>query len=137
MLRQPGPLVMQPLSARCMRTLLHFRMGSHPLPVVLGRRTRVPGAQRMCQQCNLHALHDERHLICCVPCHAVCAVPCLVQYCASAENSMLLFMWQRETVRVAHYIMDCFRCLPLHLKYINLIFISPGGWIDVIHSFYH
>ena len=62
-LRQPGPLVMQPLSARCMHTLQRFRMGSHSLPCVLGRRTGVLRAQRLCQRCNLHALHDERHLV--------------------------------------------------------------------------
>ena len=62
-LRQPSPLMMQPLSARCMRTLLRFRMGSQSLPIVLGRRTGVPRAQRLCQRCNLHAVHDERHLV--------------------------------------------------------------------------
>ena len=36
-LRLPGPLVVQPLSAPCMRILLRFRMGSHSLPIVLGR----------------------------------------------------------------------------------------------------
>ena len=41
-LRQPGPLVMLPLSARCMHTLLRFRMGAHLLPVVLGRRSGEP-----------------------------------------------------------------------------------------------
>ena len=46
-----------------MRTLLRFRMGSHSLPIVLGRRTGVPRAQRLCQRCNLHAVHDERHLV--------------------------------------------------------------------------
>ena len=37
-LRRPGPLLQQPLSARCMRTFLRFRMGAHSLPNVLGRR---------------------------------------------------------------------------------------------------
>ena len=36
---------MLPLSARCMRVLLHFRMGTHSLLVVLGRRTKTPRAQ--------------------------------------------------------------------------------------------
>ena len=28
-----------------------------------------------------------------------------------AENTMQLFMWQRDIVGVAHYIMDCFEVL--------------------------
>ena len=52
-LRQPGLLVMRPLSARRMRTLLRFRMVSHSLPTVLGRRTGVPLAQRLCQRCAI------------------------------------------------------------------------------------
>ena len=35
----------------------------YSLPIVLGRRTGVPRAQRLCQRCNLHVLHDERHLV--------------------------------------------------------------------------
>ena len=109
-LRQPGPLVMQPLSARCMRTLLRFRMGSHSLPIVLGRRTGVPRAQRLCQRCNLHALHDERHLV--FECPAMQCVrdryPALF---SPAKNTMQLFMWQRDIVGVAHYIKDCFEVL--------------------------
>ena len=41
-LRRTGPLVMQPVSARCMRVLLHLRMGAHSLPVVQGCRTGAP-----------------------------------------------------------------------------------------------
>ena len=62
-LRRPGPLLMQPLSARCMRTLLRFRLGAHSLPVVMGRRTGTPRAQRLCQQCDQHAVGDERHMV--------------------------------------------------------------------------
>ena len=38
-------------------------MGAHSLPVVLGRRSGIPRAQRLCQRCNLHALDNERHLV--------------------------------------------------------------------------
>ena len=109
-LRQPGPLVMQPLSARCMRTLLRFRMGSHSLPIVLGRRTGVPRAQRLCQRCNLHAVHDERHLV--FECPAMQCVrdryPALF---SPAKNTMQLFMQQRNIVGVALYIKIVLRCL--------------------------
>ena len=101
-LRQPGPLVMQPLTARCMRTLLRFRMGSHSLPIVLGRR--------LCQRCNLHALHDERHLV--FECPAMQCVrdryPALF---SPAKHTMQLFMWQRNIVGVAHFVQDCFEVL--------------------------
>ena len=38
-------------------TLLRFRMEAYALPIVLGRRTGMPRAQRLCQQCNLLAVH--------------------------------------------------------------------------------
>ena len=50
-LRRPGSLLMQPLSARCMRVLLRFWKGAHSLPVVQGRRTGAPRAQRACVCC--------------------------------------------------------------------------------------
>ena len=95
---------------RCMRTLLRLRMGSHSLPIVLGRRTGVPRAQRLCQRCNLHALHDERHLV--FECPAMQCVrdryPALF---SPAKNTMQLFMWQRNIVGVAHFVQDCFEVL--------------------------
>ena len=106
----PRQLTVQPLSARCMRTLLLFRMGSHSLPVVLGRRTGVPRAQRLCQRCNLHAVHDERRLV--FECPAMQCVrdwyPALL---SPATNTMQLFMWQRNIVGVAHFVQDCFEVL--------------------------
>ena len=46
-----------------------------------------------------------------------------------AENTMQLFMWQRDIVRVAHGIMDCFdvSLVPLLMLLSNLNFNSPGG----------
>ena len=86
---QPGPLVMQALSARCMRTLLRFRMGSHSLPIVLGRRTGVPRVQRLCQRCNLHALHDERHVFECPAMQCVRdPLPSLVQSCKKHDAAV-------------------------------------------------
>ena len=109
-LRQPGALLMQPLSARCMRQFLRFRMGSHSLPIVLGRRNGTPRDQRLCQQCDLHAVHDERHLV--FECPAMQPVrdryPALF---SPAQGTMQLFMWQQDIVGVAHYIMDCFDAL--------------------------
>ena len=90
--------------------LLRFRMGSHSLPIVLGRRTGVPRAQRLCQRCNLHAVHDERHLV--FECPAMQCVrdryPALF---GPAKSTMVLFMWQHDIVGVAHFIKDCFEVL--------------------------
>jgi hypothetical protein len=46
-LRVPGALFMQPLNAHCMRMLLRFWMGAHPLPVVMGRHTGIQRDQRL------------------------------------------------------------------------------------------
>ena len=98
---------MQPLSARCMRMLLRFRLGCHSLPVVLGRRDRVPRDQRLCRGCDLHVVGDERHMV--FECPAMQTVrdryPTLF---APAHSTMQLFLWQPDLVRVAHFIMDCF-----------------------------
>ena len=56
-------LLLQPSSAGYMRVLLRFRMGTHSVPNVLGRRFGIPRDQRLCQHCTLHAAHDERHLL--------------------------------------------------------------------------
>ena len=56
-----------------MRTLLRIGMGIHSLPIVLGWRTGTPRDQRQCQHCNLHAIHDERHLV--LGCAAMQPVP--------------------------------------------------------------
>ena len=55
-LRQHGTLLMQPLSARRMPTLLRFRMGTHPLLTVLGRRTVGYQGPALVPACNVHAL---------------------------------------------------------------------------------
>ena len=62
-LRRPGPLFQQPLSARCLRVFLKFRMGCHSLPNVSGRWARVPRAQRHCLHCAQQVIGDERHLV--------------------------------------------------------------------------
>ena len=46
-----------------MHVLLCLRMGAHSVPVVLGRRTDAPRAQRLCEQCNQHAVGDGRHMV--------------------------------------------------------------------------
>lgn len=46
-----------------LKALLHFRMGSHTLPVEQGRfaRPHIPRKLRRCTLCTTGALGDERH----------------------------------------------------------------------------
>ncbi len=98
---------MQPLSARCMRILLRFRMGAHNLPVVLGRRTGIPRAQRLCPRCDQHAVGDERHMV--FECPALQAVRDKhAALFAHGDCTMQQFMWQVDITGVAHFVMDCF-----------------------------
>ena len=91
-------------------SFLRFRMGSHSLPIVLSRRNGTPRDLRLCQQCALHAVHDERHLV--FECPAMQPVrdryPALF---SPAQGTMQLFMWQQDIVGVAHYIIDGFDAL--------------------------
>ena len=109
-LRRPGPLLMQPLSAHCMRVLLRFRVGAHSLPVVQGRRTGAPRAQRLCLLCDQRAVGDERHMV--FECPALQGV--WDKYAAlfvDGASTMQQFMWQQDVIGVAHFVQDCFDLL--------------------------
>ena len=109
-LRRPGQLLMQPLSARCMRLLLRFRMGAHSLLIVQGRRSGTPRGQRLCQRCDQHAVGDERHLI--FECPAMqCVRDKYAALFAPSICTMQQFMWQVDLTGVAHFVMDCFDML--------------------------
>lgn len=99
-----------PLTARCMRCLLRFRMGCHALPNVMGRRSGIPRAARHCQLCSRHALGDELHM--------VFECPSLQhlrdKYAAlfgPGVDTMQRFMWQADLLGVAHFVMECFEFL--------------------------
>ena len=80
------------------------------LPIVLGRCTGVARAQRLCQRCHLHAVHDERHHV--FECPAMqCVRDRVPAMFSTAKNNMQLFMWQHDIVGVAHYIKIVLRCL--------------------------
>ena len=86
--------MMQPWTARCMRVLLRFRMGTHSLPIVLSRRSGIPWDQRLCPHCTLHAVHDERYLLLnSLPCRLSGTVPCsalLRAACSCSGGSLIL-----------------------------------------------
>ncbi len=106
-LRQPGPLLQQPLTARCMRYLLRFRMGCHGLASDIGRRTGVLRLQRLCPHCDMHTVGDERHVV--FGCATLQPVrdrfPTLF---GDHITTMQDFMWQENTVLVGKFIMQCF-----------------------------
>ena len=55
-----------PTSSIC--TYLRFRLGTHNLQVELGRwHNRRPRCQRVCDQCDMHAVDDVWHLVLSVP----------------------------------------------------------------------
>ena len=70
-------------------------MRAHSLPIVLGRRTGVPQAQRLCQRCSLHALLMRGTLcLSALPCSCVGPSPCLFP----DKNTMQQCMWQPDIV---------------------------------------
>jgi len=106
-LRRPGMLLQQPLSARCLRVFLKFRMGCHSLPNVTGRWAKVPRAQRMCMHCDQQVIGDERHLV--FECPAVQSIRARYPALFGADiATMQHFMWQLDINSVAHFVMDCF-----------------------------
>ena len=44
-------------------SLLRFRLGAHDLPVAVGRFSRVPRSQRLCQLCSSGTIGDEFHMV--------------------------------------------------------------------------
>ena len=85
-------------------------MGTHSLPIVLGRRSGVQWDRRLGQHCTLQAVHDERHVL--LECSAMQTVRHHnAALFSPATGSMQLFMWQPVIVGVAHFVMDCFELL--------------------------
>jgi len=99
-----------PLTARCMRCFLRFRMGCHGLPNVLGRRSGTPRAARHCQLCDGHVLGDELHLVFECPSlqHLRGKFAALF---GPGIDTMQQFMWQADLLNVARFILESFEFL--------------------------
>ncbi len=86
-----------PVSLSKLRRLVHFRLGSHNLPIAQGRMARpiVPRFLRRCTLCSWRALGDERHfMLQCPQFNDIRAQHAdLLQ---DARDSMRNLMWQQD-----------------------------------------
>ena len=132
--RQPGAL----FDAASQRSL-HAHVaasedGTHTLPNVLGRRTGPHGtsACASCATCMLHMMEDTLSLIA-LSCRLYKIITCSVQPCsgyrAALCGSMTLWRWHVA----ASIVLMSSAPYPLLLM-MHLAFMSPGSWIDWLHS---
>ena len=95
---------MQPLSARCMRVMLHFRMGANSLPVVQVRCIGAPRTQRLCQLGDQRAVGGERHIV--FECPALQGVG--EKYAAfNVEGACTMQQWKQDLIGVADVVKTC------------------------------
>ena len=102
--RCSSPYYELPMPITKLRALLHFRMGSHVLPVEQGRfaRPHIPRNLRRCTLCTTGAVGDERHF--CFECPFFDGIR--AQYADlydSSGGAMRSFMWHKDQEDVS----DC------------------------------
>ena len=92
----------------CMHILLRLQEDAHWPPVVLGRYTGTPHAQRLCQQRGPHAFGDDCHTVTCLPCSARCAT-----HCTSKVHCLLTVLapcrwtsWVLQNVKISMNMLD-------------------------------
>ncbi len=98
-----------PVSGRRMQRFLQFRLGSHQLPIVLGRFAggqHVARANRVCTHCGSVAVADELHMI--FECPALQAVRQRYAPLFSTDtNTMRSFFAQQDHMQVFKFVLDC------------------------------
>jgi hypothetical protein len=103
------------LSVPQLHAMLRFRLGSHTLPIEIGRMQKppLPRQQRTCQFCDAGSIGDEQHLLLeCAATHQVrIKFPAL--FMQQPAPSMKQFMWQRDRMAVAKYILACLSAVGL------------------------
>jgi len=111
--RNRAPLTSLSLPPDTLRLFLRFRSGCSGLPIDTGRHRRpfpIPRAQRFCAKCASQSIGDKFHVI--FECPALDALR--VQFSALFTpdmQSMLGFMWQKDTCAVAVFVARCLRLL--------------------------
>ena len=98
-----------PVSGRRMQRFLQFRLGSHQLPIVLGRfagAQHVAKANRVCTHCGSAAVADELHMI--LECPALQAVRQRYAPLFSTDTTtMRSFFAQQDHMKVFKFVLDC------------------------------
>ena len=98
-----------PVSNTRMQRFLQFRLGSHQLPIVLGRFAggqHVARANRVCTHCGSVAVADELHMI--FECPALQAVRQRYAPLFSTDtNTMRSFFAQQDHMQVFKFVLDC------------------------------
>ena len=91
-----------------MQRFLQFRLGSHQLPIVLGRFAGVVRASRVCTHCGSTsvAVADELHMI--FECPALQAVRQRYASLVSANaDTTRSFFAQQDHMQVFKFVLDC------------------------------
>jgi hypothetical protein len=113
--RNRDPLLHLALPPSILRLFFRFRLGCSGPPIDTGRRRcpfPIPRAQSFCLKCAAQSVCDEFHVI--LECTAL--APIREQFSAlfpSATQSMLGFMWQKDTYAVAVFVARCLRYLDV------------------------
>ncbi len=103
------------VSGRRMRRFLQFRLGSHGLPVAVGRLSgagHLDRADRVCTSCDGHAVGDEMHMI--FECAAVQPLRALYANLFTTDtDTMPRFFAQEDRLRVFQFVLDCLDLLHI------------------------
>ena len=103
---QPRRYCRLPVSGRRMQRFLQFRLGSHQLPIVVGRFAGVVRASRVCTHCGSAAVADELHMM--FECPALQAVRQRYASLFSANtDTMRSFFAQQDHMQVFKLVLDC------------------------------
>ncbi|DBA87967.1 TPA: hypothetical protein ACH3X1_004952 [Trebouxia sp. C0004] len=104
-----------PVSGRRMQRFLQFRLGSHQLPIILGRFAgdqHVARANRVCTHCGSVAVADELHMI--FECPALQAVRRKYAPLFSTDtNTMRSFFAQPDHMQVFKFVLDCINAFQI------------------------
>ena len=103
-----NPFFRLPLRLAQVYQVVRFRMGCHDkLPI---NDHDVPRAERMCLQCDQHALGDEYHML--FECSATAAARAPYAHLFSLGCTLLEFMRHDDTQGVALCVLACLKVLP-------------------------